>query len=438
MLNLTLGMNLWEEANYYIPGGTMLLSKNKNLFSPEYWPCYYKKAKGYVVEDLDGNQFIDFASNGIGACTLGFANTEVDEHVIKTVQNGVMSSLNCPADVSLAKRLVDLHPWSDMVRFARSGGEANAISIRIARAASGRDKVAICGYHGWHDWYLSANIADKDQLGEHLLEGLGSKGVPSILKDTVIPIRYNNFDDLEKIKENDDIGVLKMEPTRTFKPATGYLESIREICDNKGIILIFDECTSGFREANGGVHLNLPVAPDMCILGKALGNGYAITAVLGRRDIMEHAIDTFISSTFWTEAIGPNAALKTLEIIDREKTWLTLPNLGKQVKDIWLRYGANYQIELVVSGLDALPVFRFTGDNSSILKTAFTEMMLDRRILATTQFYPSIAHDSNSINLYESAVKDVFSTISQHINQSLPVHELCIGKICNTSFKRLN
>ena len=415
----------------------MLLSKNKNLFSPSYWPSYYRSAKGCMVTDLDGNQFIDFASNGIGACSLGFANDEIDDFVIETIKNGVMSSLNCPAEVDLAKSLCELHPWANMSKFARSGGEANAISIRIARAASGKDKVAFCGYHGWHDWYLAANISSGDSLSSHLLEGLGSRGVPSTLKDSVVPLRYNNFDDLDILSVTHDIGVVKLEPTRSCSPLPGYLERIRDICDEKGIVLIFDECTSGFREAFGGVHLNYGVNPDICILGKALGNGYAITAILGTEKVMNYALETFISSTFWTEAIGSNAALKTLEVMNLQASWTKLPNLGKQVKDVWQKSAMDNNIQLIVEGLDALPTFKFVSEYSSALKTAFTELMLDRGFLATTQFYPSTAHSESSINSYQVACDDVFAILSS-IHDSQVKELLCRGNLCNPSFKRLN
>ncbi|MEY3501422.1 MAG: hypothetical protein RL308_3095, partial [Bacteroidota bacterium] len=151
------GQDLYNKAKTLIPGGTMLLSKRPEMFLPDQWPAYFSKAKGCEVWDLDGNKLVDMCIMGIGTNTLGYGNEEVDEAVMQTVKSGNMSTLNCPEEVYLAEKLMEINPWADMVRFARSGGEANAISIRIARAASGRDNVAICGYHGWHDWYISAN-----------------------------------------------------------------------------------------------------------------------------------------------------------------------------------------------------------------------------------------------------------------------------------------
>ena len=187
------GQELYKKAKSLIPGGTQLLSKRPEMFLPDHWPSYFKKAKGAEVWDLDGNKYIDMSFNGIGACILGAADDDVDNAVRSAIENGTMSTLNCPEEVYLAERLVELHPWADMVRLARTGGEANAVAIRIARAASGRDKIAICGYHGWHDWYLSSNLESSENLSGHLLSGLNPKGVPKCLANTALPFRYNQL-----------------------------------------------------------------------------------------------------------------------------------------------------------------------------------------------------------------------------------------------------
>ena len=283
------GQLLYQRAKRLIPGGTQLLSKRPEMFAPDIWPAYYSRAKGCKVWDMDGNEYIDMSIMGIGANILGYADDDVDNAVMDAIKKGSSSSLNCHEEVELADLLIELHPWADMARFARSGGEANAIAIRIARAASGKDKVAICGYHGWHDWYLSANLGDDSSLDGHLLPGLEPKGVPRNLKNTVLPFSYNNFDELEALVQNHKIGVIKMEVQRNDPPKDGFLEKIRKLATQKGIVLVFDECTSGFRETFGGLHKKYGVYPDMAIFGKALGNGYAITGIIGRREVMEEA-----------------------------------------------------------------------------------------------------------------------------------------------------
>ena len=204
------GQKLYSKAKKIVAGGNMLLSKRPEMFLPEHWPSYFSKTKGCEVWDLDGNKYIDTLMMP-GTNSLGYNNAEIDEAVIETISNGNMSTLNAPEEVELTEKLVELHPWADMARFARSGGEANSVAIRLARAASGKDNVAFCGYHGWHDWYLSANHNKGDDLSNHLLSGLNPNGVPKNLKNTVYPFHYNDFEELLSIVNQNDIGVIKME-----------------------------------------------------------------------------------------------------------------------------------------------------------------------------------------------------------------------------------
>ena len=200
------GQKLYKRAKSLIPGGNMLLSKRPEMFLPDMWPSYFSKSKGCTVWDLDGKEYIDMSIMGIGTNTLGYGHEEVDAAVKETIERGNMSTFNCPEEVYLAEKLIEINPWADMVRFARTGGEANAIAVRIARAASAKDNVAICGYHGWHDWYLAVNINSKDGLDSHLLPGLEAQGVPKGLGGTVFPFHYNNFLELEKIVNDNNIG----------------------------------------------------------------------------------------------------------------------------------------------------------------------------------------------------------------------------------------
>jgi len=262
------GQELWKRAKRVIPGGNMLLSKRAEMFAPEQWPAYFSKAKGCRVWDLDGREYIDMSLMGIGTNTLGYGHPEVDDAVRRTIDAGTMTTLNCPEEVYLAERLVAMHPWADMVRFARTGGEANAIAIRIARAASGKSKVAFCGYHGWHDWYLAANLGDATTLAGHLLPGLEPNGVPETLRGSILPFNYNRFDELEAIAAAHDIGVIMMEVARNLGPQTDFLRRVREFATQRGIVLLFDECTSGFRQTFGGLHKMYGVEPDMAIVAK--------------------------------------------------------------------------------------------------------------------------------------------------------------------------
>jgi len=431
------GQKLWKRAKRVIPGGNMLLSKRAEMFLPDGWPTYFSRAKGCHVWDLDGKEYIDMSIMGVGTNILGYGHPEVDAAVQEAIRRGNMSTLNCPEEVTLAEKLIELHPWAEMVRLARSGGEANAIAIRIARAATGKERVAVCGYHGWHDWYLSANLADDQNLDGHLLPGLEPRGVPRNLKGTVFPFRYNHYEELENLVKQEGIGIVKMEVERNEPPQPGYLQKIRKLCSERGIVLIFDECTSGFRETFGGLHKKYGVEPDMAMFGKALGNGYAITAVIGRRALMEAAQTTFISSTFWTERIGPTAALKCLEVMEREKSWEKIPAIGTKTRALWGRLSCSYGVPIQISGMPALGSFSFLQPSHALAKTFLTQELLKDGFLASTAFYACLVHDAEVLEKYGESLEKVFARLAQISNERDLQAELR-GPVCHTGFKRLN
>ena len=436
--DLGIEQQTWQRAKKYISGGNMLFSKRPDVFLPNSWPSYYKKAKGCIIQSLDKKQYFDFSIMGIGTNILGYANKEVDSAVNKAVQGGNMSTLNCPEEVQLAEKLIKLHPWAHQVRFARSGGEANAISIRIARAYTGKSKIAFCGYHGWHDWYLAANLETNKNLNEHLLPGLKTAGVNKNLKGSIYPFKYNDFNGLKKlIKKNKDIGVIKMEVIRNDQPKNNFLKKVRKLANEKNIVLIFDECTSGFRQTFGGIHKIYKVEPDVMMLGKALGNGYAITAVLGKKEIMESIKKTFISSTFWTERIGSVAALKTLEIMERTKSWEYITSLGKYIKRKWRSLAKKHKLNIKITGIDALCTFTFKSKYHQEYKTFITQEMLKKKILATTTIYVSVSHNKKNLKKYFSILNKLLSVISQ-CEKGDDIFRYLISETSTTNFSRLN
>lgn len=429
------GQKLWKRAKTIIPGGNMLLSKRSEMFLPDLWPSYFEKSKGCYVWDLDDKKYLDMCIMGIGTNTLGYGDPEVDAAVEKVIKKGNMSTLNCPEEVYLAEMLIELHPWAEMARFTRSGGEANAVAIRIARAASGKDGVAICGYHGWHDWYLSANLSSDKSLNGHLMPGLEPKGVPQSLENTVFTFNYNNIDELISLISNKDIGVVFMEVKRNFEPENDFLQKVRKLTKDNGIVLVFDECTSGFRETYGGIHLKYNVEPDIAMFGKALGNGYAINAVIGRASVMEAAQSTFISSTFWTERIGPAAGLKALEVMKAKKSWETITEIGKEMSKIWDSISKTHNIKISITGLPALTSFTFDDVNALKYKTYLTQEMLKNNILASNAFYASTEHTKSNLETYANILDDVFYSI--HKNRE-NIDQIIESPICHSGFKRLN
>ena len=432
------GQKLWKRAKEIIPGGNMLLSKRSELFLPEHWPAYFSRATGCVVWDLDGNKYLDTGLMGVGTNTLGYGHSEVDAAARAAIDAGNLSTLNAPEEVALAERLIELHGFADMARFARTGGEANAIAIRIARAASGRDGVAICGYHGWHDWYLSANLGENDNLAGHLLPGLDPAGVPKTLCGTVHPFAYNDLKALETLVATKKIGVIKMEVLRNEGPQQGFLEGVRKLADDHGIVLVFDECTSGFRETFGGLYKKFNVEPDLAVFGKTLGNGYAITSVIGRRAVMEAAQTTFISSTFWTERLGSVAALKTLQVMERERSWERLTEIGTRVRDKWIMLADAHAIPIKTFGLPALSGYQIESPDALALKTLITQELLDRGFLAATTFYASLAHNDAVLARYFDALDEIFSVVAKCLAGTESATARLRGSVCHTGFKRLN
>ena len=437
--NMGSGQKLYKRAKRIIPGGNMLLSKRPEMFLPEQWPSYFSRSKGCKVWDLDGNELVDTSMMGIGTNILGYGHPEVDEAVRKIIQDGNMSTLNCPEEVYLAERLVELHPWGNMVRFARSGGEINSIAVRIARASTGKDKIAICGYHGWHDWYISSNLNSNQNLDQHLLPGLNPNGVPKALAGTTLPFEYNKLTQLEKlIKENkDEIAAIKMEVSRNTGPKDNFLQNVRDLATENNIILIFDECTSGFRETLGGLHKKYNVQPDMALFGKAMGNGYAVTACIGSRKVMQAAQQTFISSTFWTERIGSAAALKTLEVMEREESWKYITEKGNYIVNKWKEIAKKYDLKISTWGIPALSGFSFKSENALAYKTLITQEMLKKGFLAGNNIYVCTEHSQNIIDEYLYQIDPIFSLIKD-CESGLDVNSILDGPICHSGFKRLN
>ena len=404
---------IWDNAKRLIPTGNHLLSKHPDLFLPNQWPEYYKKAKGIYIWDLNNKKYIDLCLMGVGTNVLGYANTKIDNEVIKSIKKSNMSSLNNINEYYLARDLLKLHPWFHMTKFARTGAEANAIALRISRAYTGKENVAVCGYHGWHDWYLAANYKKKS-LDSHLFPNLKSKGVIKSLKNNIFSFDYNNFNQLKKLIDTKNIGTIFMEVSRTYKPKNNFLQKIRKISQQKKIVLIFDECSSGFRECNGGLHKKLGIYPDLAMFGKALGNGYAITSILGKKKIMKAAEKTFISSTFWTEGIGFVAGRATLKEFNRLKPWKKIKKMGTYIKKRWLDIAEKNNIEIEVFGLDALPGFKFKYKENNLYKSFITQEFLKNNILASTSIYVSNDHNMKVINKYLVILDKIFAKISEY------------------------
>jgi len=435
-----MSQDLYHKAKRLIPGGTQLLSKRPEMFLPEQWPAYYSRAKGCDVWDLDGRKYTDMTLSAIGACPLGFADPDVDAAVKAAIDLGTAATLNCPEEVELAELLCELHPWADMVRYARSGGEAMAIAVRIARAASGKDVIAFSGYHGWHDWYLAANLSSDQSLDGHLLPGLEPAGVPRGLTGTALPWTYNDREALNQLvaAHGDKLGAIVMEPVRYSDPEPGYLEHVRAVATRLGIPLVFDEITAGFRMNVGGAHLNYGITPDVAVFAKAIGNGYPMAAIIGTRAVMEAAQKSFISSTHWTERVGPTAALATIRKLRAREVPRHLVAIGMQMRAGWQRVADQQGIPIHIKGLPPLSSFVIDSPHAAALSTLYTQKMLAHGFLATKAFYVTYAHQTAHVDAYLAAAADVFGELARLLpgapdTLAAELH----GPLQHTGFRRL-
>ena len=425
------GTKLYKIAKTIIPGGTTLFSKRSELHLPNKWPAYFERSKNINLWDTKGNKYLDMFC-AVGTSILGYNNLNVNRSVYNAISKGNMTSLNCPEEIMLAQKLIKHHSWASMAKFTRGGGEANAVAIRIARSCTKKKNVAFCGYHGWHDWYLSANINSSKSLDQHLMSGLNYEGLPKNLKNTSFPFPYNNFDYLLNLIKKRNIGIIKMEVMRNIEPENNFLKKIRKLCEKKKIILIFDECTSGYRENMGGIHLKYKIHPDIAIFGKALGSGYAINAIIGKKKIMKNAENTFISSTFWGERVGYSAALASIKEFKKVKAFKKIRDNGKLIKSLWLDLSKKNKVPIKIMGTDAIPLFEFTVDHAK-RKTFLTQEMLKNNILATNMIYITIFHDKDHIKKYAKVLDKVFSDISRN-----KINSILKSKVCFKPINRIN
>lgn len=419
-----------------IPGLSQLLSKRPDMFSPDKWPSYFSKAKGVEVWDLDGNRYIDMSISGIGANILGYADADVDDAVVDSIRNGVSSSLNPFEDVLLAEKLLGIHLWADQVRFARCGGEAMSVAVRIARAATGKDKIAFCGYHGWHDWYLAANLGDANNLNPHLITGLSPIGVPKALAGTAIPFQFNDLVAFKEViaQHGSELGAIVMEPMRNFKAPNEYWNVIEATSKELNIPLIIDEISMGFRLCNGGAHRVLGINPDIAVFSKAMANGYAMAAIIGKEEWMSKSQDSFISSTMWTERVGPTAALACINKYEQLNVEKHLAKIGSMVMNGWQSLAEKHSLNIHISGISALSHFTLECNNFPLIKAFFVEKMLEKGFLATNMFYVMYAHKEEHVVQYLNAVDDVFSMIKELLAEN----KMPAVTPVSTGFKRLN
>ncbi len=430
------GQKLLKKAKKIIPGGNQLLSKRSEMFLPDLWPAYYKKAKGCKIWDLDNKVYYDFAGMGVTSSILGYADRTVNSALIKGIKKASMTTLNATEEVDLAKKLLKIHKWSDMAKFCKSGGEACLVAIRLARSFAKKQNIAFCGYHGWHDWYLAANFQSPKNLDKQLLSGLKTKGVSKSFSNSIKPFFYNDIKSLEKLfkKKNHGIGIIIMEPMRAILPKKNFLKKVKILAKKNKAVLIFDEITSGFKDNYGGIHLKFKVDPDMAIFGKSIGNGFPISAVIGRKKIMDMSHETFISSTMWTDRLGFIAAKTTLEKIKKLDINKKISKYGIKIKKGWAKLAKKNNLKIIVSGIDSIPNFKFDHPDNLKISTFFVQEMLKFGYLANNSLATTYAYNEKIIDNYLMKVDKVFNKIRIKLKtKSLRLD----GKVKHSTFRRI-
>lgn len=425
------GPALWQHARTVISGGTGLLSKRAEMFDAKSWPAYFSRCHGSDVWDLNDRRYVDFAG-GVGAILLGYADPDVTAAVTRRLSLGTYCSLVTPQEVELADRLLSLHPWAGKVRYARGGGDGMNMSVRIARAATGRSGVAFCGYHGWHDWYLAANLGETDALNGHLLPGLEPKGVPRELKGTAVPFKYNDFASFEAAlaQLGNNLAGVVMEPMRSQPPRDDFLAKVAARCRAAGGVFVVDEVTSGLRYGHPGAMARHGIDPDVIVYAKAMSNGFPFGAVIGREAIMAAADGSFISSSYWTDGVGPAAALAVLEKVERLGVQQTVWERGERLQDSLRALAARHPAcRLLIGGMPPTPTMVFDlGADAPLAQALYVRKMRERGFLVATYYYVMLAHDEPRIEQMLRAAEESMGEIAAIITRGTLAEESGVAR----------
>lgn len=410
-------MELYAKAERLIPGGTQLISRRPTRYAYGVSPAFAERAKGARFWDVDGNEYIDWVS-GIGAIILGYADEVVDEAVIRQIHTGTMYSVNHELELELAELLIERIPCAEMVRYAKGGGDACAIAVRIARGATGRDKILFCGYHGWHDWYLAANLDAESSLNAHLFPGIEPIGVPRALAGTAFPFPYGDAGTLGELLDahRGEVAAVIMEPLRSEMPPEGYLAAVRKLTAERGVLLIFDEVSTGFRNSAAGVQPVVGVTPDMAVFAKSISNGYPMGAVVGRREVMEPAARMFVSSTYWSDTIGLRAAVTTLTEIEKRGVPAQLEELGRTLKNRLNELAKQCNAPVRCAGIDTHPHLHFDASNDETrtkLATLYIQEMAKRGCHGYPSFYLNAAQGPAEVEQTLGAARETFTLLAE-------------------------
>ena len=408
------------------PLAAQTYSKSYRYFCKGMAPSYMDHGEGCYIFDVDGNKFIDFIC-ALGPVTVGYNEPAVNKAVIDQVNKFASGTLQSELEVRLAERLCEIIPCAEMVRFVKNGGDATTAAIRLARAYTGRDIVLMSGYHGMHDWSIGAST--------------NNKGVPKAVCELTINFTYNDLEDLENKLKANEVAAVILEPIQSNGPKEGYLEGVKELAHKYGAILIFDEVVSGFHYALGGAQEMFGVSPDLVAFGKGLGNGYPISAVAGRKDLLEQIEKgVFISTTFGGDSIAMAAALATLDILSRPGFYDHITKIGTMMRDGIQERIDKYDLNVVlsVSGLPAHCGVAFEGHGSLSyldIQSVYSQTMLQSGILIFAIYFLNSSHTEKEAQAYLDATDKAFFLIRKAIDHD-SLEGILIGGKVDPVFKR--
>lgn len=430
-------MSLYSQAERLFPYGTQLLSRSPRLAAFGEAPIYFDRAKDAHFWDVDGNEFID-CGMGVGPVILGYCYEPVDRAVKEQIDRGVLGTVNNAVEIDMAKAICEMVPCGEMVKFCKSGGEADAIAVRISRGYTGKDTVLFCGYHGWHDWYLAANLESDSTLDEHLRPGIVPKGVPSGLADTSIPFEHNNLDSVKNQLEANagKVACIIMEVVRHSQPEKGFLEGVRQLADDHKCVLIFDEVVTGFRMALGGAQEHYGVTPDLATFGKAIANGYALAAVAGKESIMASQYDNFISSTYYSDTVSLAAGVAVLHELRTKPVLETLDKTGQQLTDGITALAGKHKLYVEVEGhLNLFHLAFGYGDQNGKIDTLYMQEMVSRGVYCVGTWYICYTHTQQDVDKILAATDDVFGVLAKGIEQN-KVDDMLRAPVREVVFKK--
>lgn len=408
---------LYDRALKSIPLASQTFSKSALNFPRKASPLFLERGQGAYVWDYDGNKYIDYVLS-LMPMILGYCDPDVDDAIKNQLKNGIIFSLPSDLEIQLAEKLIELIPCAEMVRFGKNGSDATSAAIRLARAHTGRDRIAMCGYHGWHDWYIGTTVRNL--------------GVPKTVQDLSSKFIFNDLDSLESLLKTNptSFAAVILEPTGACEPEDGFLEGVRELCDQYGVVLVFDEIVSGFRVDMGGAQRKYGVTPDLASFGKAMANGMPISAIVGKSEIMKLMDDIFFSGTFGGETLSLAASLATITKLEKINAPEVIQRTGRTIRDAVQSIITDLELDDIVSlvGVDWWPRIevRAYGKNSQIeISTLLRQELIEHGIFIGGGFNLSIAHDDERI-ISETliGIHHAFERFSAYLKMDNPMSNL--------------